>query len=49
MEIELKKLSDENMKQCFELKVTKDQMQYIASNEDSCKAAKIVYGGNYSE
>ena len=49
MEIELKKLTDENMKQCFELKVIKDQMQYIASNEDSWKAAKIVYGGKYSE
>lgn len=49
MEIELKKITDENMKQCFELKVTKDQMQYIASNEDSCKAAKMVFGGKYSE
>ena len=40
MEIELIDLSEENMKQCFELKVASDQMQYIASNEDSWKAAK---------
>jgi diamine N-acetyltransferase len=40
MKIELKKLTDENRKQCFELKVGKDQMQYIASNADSWNAAK---------
>ena len=40
MKIELRELTDENMKQCFGLKVAKDQMQYIASNEDSWNAAK---------
>ena len=40
MKIELQKLTEENMKQCFELKVAKDQMQYIASNEESWNAAK---------
>ena len=39
MEIELIDLSEENMKQCFEMKVTTDQMQYIASNMDSWKTA----------
>ena len=39
MKIELVDLSEDNMKQCFELKVSKDQMQYIASNEDSWKTA----------
>ena len=33
-------LSEDNMNQCFQLKVASDQMQYIASNEDSWKAAK---------
>ncbi len=28
------------MKQCFDLKVASEQMQYIASNEDSWKAVK---------
>ena len=40
MKIELINLSEDNMKQCFDLKVSNDQMQYIASNEDSWKAAK---------
>lgn len=40
MKIELIDLSEENMKQCFELKVADNQMQYIASNEDSWKTAK---------
>ena len=40
MKIELIDLSEDNMKQCFELKVSDDQKQYIASNEDSWKAAK---------
>ena len=40
MKIELQKLTNENMKQCFDLKVAKDQMQYIASNEESWNAAK---------
>ena len=38
--IELTDLSEDNMKQCFNLKVASNQMQYIASNEDSWKAAK---------
>ena len=40
MEIELVGLSEDNMKQCFELKVASNQMQYIASNEDSWRTAK---------
>ena len=40
MKIGLVELSEDNMKQCFDLKVASDQMQYIASNEDSWKAAK---------
>ena len=39
MKIELHELTDENMKQCFDLIVAKDQMQYIASNEESWNAA----------
>lgn len=40
MNIELTDLSEDNLQQCFELKVASDQTQYIASNEDSWKAAK---------
>ena len=40
MKIELIDLTEDNMKQCFELKVAGSQMQYIASNEDSWKEAK---------
>ena len=40
MRIELKELSDENLEECFALKVAKNQEQYIASNEDSWKTAK---------
>ena len=40
MRIELIALSENNLKQCFELKVAPNQMQYIASNEDSWKTAK---------
>ena len=40
MKIELTDLTEDNMKQCFELKVADDQMQYIASNKDSWKTAK---------
>lgn len=40
MKIELIELTEENKKQCFELKTADEQMQYIASNEDSWKAAK---------
>ena len=40
MKIELVKLSEDNMKQCFKLKVASNQVQYIASNEDSWRAAK---------
>ena len=40
MRIELIDLSEDNMKQCFSLKVASDQMQFIASNEDSWKTAK---------
>ena len=40
MKIELLDLTEDNIKQCFELKVANDQMQYIASNENSWNAAK---------
>jgi len=40
MNIELKELTEENLQQCFELKVSSDQAQYIASNADSLDAAK---------
>ena len=40
MKIELRKLTQDNMEQCFGLRVSEDQMQYIASNEDSLKTAK---------
>ena len=39
MSIELRKLTEENMQQCFTLKVASDQTQYIASNSDSWKTA----------
>ena len=40
MTVELIKLTEENLQQCFELKVANDQAQYIASNFDSWIAAK---------
>ena len=40
MKVELKELTEDNIIQCFELKVTDIQMQYIASNEDSWREAK---------
>ena len=40
MKIELKDLTEDNIEQCFELKVASEQMQYIASNENSWKVAK---------
>ncbi len=40
MKIELIELSEDNLKQCFELKAASDQTQYIASNEESWKTAK---------
>lgn len=40
MKIELVEISDDNMKQCFDLKVASDKIQYIASNEDSWETAK---------
>ena len=40
MIVELIKLTEENLQQCFELKVANDQAQYIASNFDSWIAAK---------
>ena len=39
MKVELVDLTEDNLKQCFELKVASDQMQYIASNENSWKVA----------
>ncbi|MBR3354014.1 MAG: GNAT family N-acetyltransferase [Oscillospiraceae bacterium] len=39
MNIELKNLTEENLQQCFELKVAEEQTQYIASNADSWNAA----------
>ena len=40
MKIALIDLTEDNIEQCFELKVASNQMQYIASNEDSWKTAK---------
>lgn len=40
MRIELMDLSEDNMAQCFKLKVAGHQTQYIASNEDSWRTAK---------
>jgi Acetyltransferases len=40
MRIELVDLSEDNIQQCFKLKVANNQMQYIASIEDSWKTAK---------
>ena len=42
MEIELKELIEDNFKQCFELKVSSYQTQFIASNEESWNAAKEI-------
>ena len=39
-DIELIKLTEENLQQCFELKVASDQTRYIASNSDSWNAAR---------
>ncbi len=36
----LVKLTEDNLNQCFKLKVKNSQMQYIASNEDSWDTAK---------
>ena len=40
MKIELVELSEDNVKQGFDLKVASEQMQYIASNIDSWETAK---------
>ena len=40
MIIELKDLTEENLQQCFDLKVADDQTGYIASNADSWKTSK---------
>ncbi len=40
MNIELRPLTEENLQQCFNLKVASDQTQYIASNEASWSTAK---------
>lgn len=40
MKIELIDLAEENMRQCFEMRVASNQKQYMASNEDSWKTAK---------
>ena len=40
MEIKLIYLTEDNIRQCFELKVSGSQSQYIASNEESWKTAK---------
>lgn len=38
MNIELRELTEENMKQCFALKVSSDQAQYIATKETNTNA-----------
>lgn len=40
MNIRLADLTEDNIRQCFELETASSQMQYIASNEDSWRAAK---------
>ena len=40
MIIELKDLTEENLQQCFDLKVADDQTGYIASNADSWNTSK---------
>lgn len=40
MTVELVKLTKENLQQCFELKVSSNQAQYIAPNADSWITAK---------
>ena len=40
MKIELRELNTDNIQQCFELRVSEEQVQYISSNEDSWKDAK---------
>ena len=40
MKIELRELTEENLQECFQLKVAEDQKQYIDSNENSWNAAK---------
>ena len=44
MKVELAALTDDNLEQCFGLKVADDQTQYIASNADSWNAAKENMG-----
>ena len=39
MQIELVELTESNLEQCFELKVSKEQEPYIDSNEKSWNAA----------
>ena len=39
MNIELRPITEENMQECFALKVAGDQAQYIATNEESWNAA----------
>ena len=40
MKIELIELSEGNLDQCFDLKVAREQTQYIASNADSWNTSK---------
>ena len=40
MKIELRELTEENLQECFKLKVAENQKQYIDSNENSWNAAK---------
>ena len=40
MKTQLVEINDDNIKEIIKLKVSKDQTQYIASNEDSIKDAK---------
>ena len=39
MNIELRKITEDNKQQCFALKVAAEQAQYIATNEESWNAA----------
>ena len=40
MKTQLVEITKDNLRQCIELRVSDDQMQYIASNEDSIRTAR---------
>ena len=42
MKIELRELTEENLQECFKLKVAENQKQYIDSNENSWNVERQV-------